>query len=342
MEPRTVPASGEAPPVEAPAEILARIDAREREIERTLHEAREAAAAIVQKARDQAQEIAAARREQAERGAAEQGALIETRPAGARRRSSRRGRGKRPPSARRRKSASPPPPRGCGGRPPIRAGTRESPMIVPMALVRIYGPRELLDEATCILYELEALHPEALPPEFTARISVRDRRTEDRAEVHERVELERSSTRCGAASCSCRSRSRGGRRPRRRRRWPSCARGRRDGTSTRSSGASRRSRAGARRRPTASRSSASTRRWSARSSPSSRASATRKTSRWSGFTLAREQQAVVALLDEQLRRATDGLAQVFSTEVDEHTVPRSCSTAAATRPRSALCSGTAI
>ena len=63
-------------------------------------------------------------------------------------------------------------------------------MIVPMALVRIYGPRELLDEATCILYELEALHLEALPPDLAARVSVRDRRTDDRAEVHERVELE--------------------------------------------------------------------------------------------------------------------------------------------------------
>lgn len=77
MEPRGVPTSAEPLSAEASAEILARIDAREREIERALHEAREAAASIVQTARDKAQQIVTARHEEATRAAAERGARIE-------------------------------------------------------------------------------------------------------------------------------------------------------------------------------------------------------------------------------------------------------------------------
>lgn len=40
----TVPPAEDPPPADSPAGILARIDARERKIERALHEAREAAA----------------------------------------------------------------------------------------------------------------------------------------------------------------------------------------------------------------------------------------------------------------------------------------------------------
>jgi len=59
-----------------------------------------------------------------------------------------------------------------------------------MALVRIYGPRELLDDATCLLFELGVLHPESLPVSTTGRLSVRDRRTEDRDAQGEREELD--------------------------------------------------------------------------------------------------------------------------------------------------------
>ena len=60
MEPPTVPAAGEPPPSAEPASVLARIDAREREIERALRDARETAGAIVQEARDRAEALAAA------------------------------------------------------------------------------------------------------------------------------------------------------------------------------------------------------------------------------------------------------------------------------------------
>lgn len=70
MELPTVPTAGDPAPVEAPAEILARIDAREREIEHALHEAHETAAAIVQQARDRAQALLAARGEQLARESA--------------------------------------------------------------------------------------------------------------------------------------------------------------------------------------------------------------------------------------------------------------------------------
>ncbi len=63
-------------------------------------------------------------------------------------------------------------------------------MIVPMALVRIYGPRELLDDATCLLFELGVLHPEAVPAGIASQVLVRDRRTDDRDALREREELE--------------------------------------------------------------------------------------------------------------------------------------------------------
>ena len=67
MEPPTVPPADDPPPEDSPTGILARIDAREREIERALHEAREAAAAQLRDARAQAEQILADRREQAQR-----------------------------------------------------------------------------------------------------------------------------------------------------------------------------------------------------------------------------------------------------------------------------------
>ena len=76
MEPPTVPAAGEPLSSAEPASILARIDARERQIEHTLRDARETAAAVIQEARDRAEALAAARREQAAREAAERGEHI--------------------------------------------------------------------------------------------------------------------------------------------------------------------------------------------------------------------------------------------------------------------------
>lgn len=76
MEPRSVPSAGEPLSSAEPASILGRIDARERQIEHALRDARETAAAIVQDARDRAEALAAARREQAAREAAERGEHI--------------------------------------------------------------------------------------------------------------------------------------------------------------------------------------------------------------------------------------------------------------------------
>ena len=76
MELPTVPPADDSPPSDSPEEILARIDAREREIERTLREARETAAAIVEEARNRAQALTAVRREAAVREGAERGARI--------------------------------------------------------------------------------------------------------------------------------------------------------------------------------------------------------------------------------------------------------------------------
>ena len=191
-------------------------------------------------------------------------------------------------------------------------------MIVPMALVRIYGPRELLDEATCILYELETLHPEALPPEFTARISVRDRRTEDRAEVQERVELEALFDKIRRCLLLLPH-------PKPERAPPPLppallgseeVRREVDRVFQRVEALS------GRRREAADRLALLGKYQKMVSAilPLVESVGDSEKIEMVGLTVAREQQGVVALLEEQLRRATDGLAQVFSTEVDEHTV----------------------
>ncbi|HWR98145.1 MAG TPA: hypothetical protein VN317_06950 [Candidatus Methanoperedens sp.] len=76
MEPPNLPADDGRRPPDSPAGILARIDAREREIERALHEARETAAALVLEARKRGEQIATARRDAAAREAAELGARV--------------------------------------------------------------------------------------------------------------------------------------------------------------------------------------------------------------------------------------------------------------------------
>jgi vacuolar-type H+-ATPase subunit H len=76
MEPRHLPEVGDPLPEEAHAGILERIDARERDIERTLNEARETAAAMVREARRRAAAIVDARREEAEKATVLLGAKI--------------------------------------------------------------------------------------------------------------------------------------------------------------------------------------------------------------------------------------------------------------------------
>ena len=76
MEPRHLPEVGDTLPGEAHAGILERIDAREREIERTLHEARETAARMVRESRERAAAIVDAHREGVEKETALLGAKI--------------------------------------------------------------------------------------------------------------------------------------------------------------------------------------------------------------------------------------------------------------------------
>jgi vacuolar-type H+-ATPase subunit H len=65
------PTGSEASPaVEVPSDILARINEREREIERVLLEAHETAATTLREAKARAEAISSARREEAEREAA--------------------------------------------------------------------------------------------------------------------------------------------------------------------------------------------------------------------------------------------------------------------------------
>ena len=193
-------------------------------------------------------------------------------------------------------------------------------MIVPMTLVRIYGPRELLDETICLLYELEALHPEALPAELAAGIGVRDRRTEDRDAVHERVEVEalyekvrrcllllphpKLETAPPAAPSSVALLHAGETRPAV------------DEIFQRVEALS------ARRKEAADRLAllAKYQKMVSAILPLVEQVGDSAGIEMVGLTVARDQQAVIPLLEEQLRRATDGLAQVFSAEVDEHAV----------------------
>lgn len=63
-------------------------------------------------------------------------------------------------------------------------------MIIKMEKIHIYGPRELIDPVTSILYKMGVLHIEQLPPSITAKAAVKERLTEDRESAREKVELE--------------------------------------------------------------------------------------------------------------------------------------------------------
>ncbi len=63
-------------------------------------------------------------------------------------------------------------------------------MIIKMTQARIYGPKELLDSVTRILYDMGVLHIQQLPPNMIAQASVKERMIDDREGVRERVEVE--------------------------------------------------------------------------------------------------------------------------------------------------------
>jgi V/A-type H+-transporting ATPase subunit I len=190
-------------------------------------------------------------------------------------------------------------------------------MIVPMARVRIYGPRELLDDATRVLYELEALHPEALPPDLTARLSIRDRRTEDREEVQERVELETLYDKVRRCLLLLPH--------------PKVLREAAPSLEALRSEETRRvvdvlfqhvEALSARRKEAADRLAlfAKYEKMVSAILPLVESVGDSENIEMVGLTIAREQQAVVPLLELELQRVTDGMAQLFSTEVDEHSV----------------------
>jgi V/A-type H+-transporting ATPase subunit I len=193
-------------------------------------------------------------------------------------------------------------------------------MIVPMERVRIYGPRELLDDTICMLYELGTLQPEPLSSALTSRVSVPDRRMDDREAARERVELEALYEKVRRSLVLLPTPP---------------ARG---GTPTRSFSA-------------ASLHEEATRRTvddlfkrieslsGKRKAAADRIALLAKYQKMVsailplvervgdlthlemvGLTVAREQRAVIALIDEELKKATGGLVQVFSTDVDDHTV----------------------
>lgn len=63
-------------------------------------------------------------------------------------------------------------------------------MIIKMAKVHIYGPKELLGSVTNTLYDMGVLHIEQLPLSLTSLAAVKERMVEDKENIHERVELE--------------------------------------------------------------------------------------------------------------------------------------------------------
>lgn len=191
-------------------------------------------------------------------------------------------------------------------------------MIVPMARIRIYGPKELLDETTSVLYEL-GLHLEPLSASITSRVEVRDRRNEDRDEVRERVELEALFEKVRKSLILLPQPRRGAVRP-----------AALDTSSLRSAETARsvddlfrRIEALAADRTTASDRLALLSKYQGmvravlplveRIEDPARLEMV-------GLTISRENEGVVALLEEELKKASGGLVQVFSAEVDEHTL----------------------
>lgn len=192
-------------------------------------------------------------------------------------------------------------------------------MIVPMTLVRIYGPREMLDDATCLLYELGVLHPEALPAGLVSQVQVPDRRTEDREANREREELEAIFERvrrslvllprpAAAAAPSARIapadlRSAGtGREVEERHRRVEELSGRRKETADRLALFGK------------------YRKMVRAILPLVEQAGDTANLEMVGLTISRDHEGIVPLLEQELRRATEGHAQVFSAPVDEHTL----------------------
>lgn len=191
-------------------------------------------------------------------------------------------------------------------------------MIVPMARIRIYGPKDLLDETTCLLYEL-GIHLEPLPATIVSRVEVRDRRSQDRDEVKERVELEALFEK--VRKCLILLPRPAG---------PAAPGPPPDGFALRSAETAGsvddlftriESLAGSR-KETADRLAllAKYQGMVRAILPLVEKAGDAAHLEMVGLTLSRENQRVVPLLEEELEKATGGLVQVFSTEVDEHTL----------------------
>lgn len=193
-------------------------------------------------------------------------------------------------------------------------------MIVPMELVRIYGPRELLDDATCLIFELGVLHPEALPPELVSRVQVRDRRTEDRDASREREHLEAVFERVRRSlvllpPIAVRARASGPRIGALELRSPDTARAVEERHR-------RIEEVSGRRKQTAERLAlfGKYRAMVRAILPLVERAGGGSNLEMVGLTIARDHEGVVPLLEQELRRATGGHAQIIVATVDEHTL----------------------
>lgn len=189
-----------------------------------------------------------------------------------------------------------------------------------MALVRIYGPKELLDDVTCLLFELGVLHPEALPPGLRSQAEVCDRRTEDRDAHRERDELEAVFERVRRSLVLLPPGGGGGGAPPARftsadLRSPATAREVEERHRRVEELAGRRKEAGDRLALFG-----KYRKMVRAILPLVERAGDEANLEMVGLTIARDHEGVLPLLEQELRHATDGHAQVFSAAVDEHTL----------------------
>ena len=193
-------------------------------------------------------------------------------------------------------------------------------MIVPMERVRIYGPRDLLDDTIFLLYELGVLQPEPLPPDLTSRVSVPDRRTDDREAAQERVGLEALYEKVRRSLILLPRPAARGATPVP---PPSAATLREEETRRTVDDLFKRiENLSGTRKGAADRIAllAKYQKMVSAILPLVERVGDIAHLEMVGLTVAREQRGVIALLDEELKKATGGLVQIFSTEVDDHTV----------------------
>jgi V/A-type H+-transporting ATPase subunit I len=188
-----------------------------------------------------------------------------------------------------------------------------------MTLVRIYGPTELLDRSTDLLYGMGVLHVEALPPPLVSRVQVRDRRTEDREAVRERVEVEALYEKVRKCLILLPRPAA----PARPLPPPTPAELHSAATAAEVDGLFRRVEELSGRRKQAADRIALLGKYEKMVGailPLVERAGESAHLEMIGLTFGREHAGVVELLESELKRATDGLVQVFSTEVDERTV----------------------